>query len=220
MKKLIGLLLDTETCNLMDCPLLYDLAFAVIDLHRNILAKFRIILTDVFHGESELMKSAYYASKLPQYYEAIRKGEVLTMDIWEIKHFLKDICDHYGVTFAAAHNARFDYLSTNNTIRYLTKSKARYLLPYGVEWWDTMKMADSTICKQPTYKKFCEENGYLMKSGKPRRTAEILYRYITKDNEFTEEHTALSDVLIECEIFWKCFEQHKRMDRKLWADRG
>lgn len=220
MKKLIGLLLDTETCNLMDCPLLYDLAFAVIDLHRNILAKFRIILTDVFHGESELMKSAYYASKLPQYYEAIRKGEVLTMDIWEIKHFLKDVCDHYGVTFAAAHNARFDYLSTNNTIRYLTKSKARYLLPYGVEWWDTMKMADSTICKQPTYKKFCEENGYLMKSGKPRRTAEILYRYITKDNEFTEEHTALSDVLIECEIFWKCFEQHKRMDRKLWADRG
>lgn len=220
MKKLIGILLDTETCNLIDCPLLYDFAFAVIDLHRNVLAKFRIILTDVFHGETELMKSAYYASKLPQYFKAIETGEVLTMDIWELKHFIKDICDYYGVTFACAHNARFDYLSTNNTIRYLTKSKARYLLPYGIEWWDTMKMAESTICKQPTYRKFCEENDYICKNGQLRKTAEILYRYISRDNEFTEEHTALSDVMIECEIFWKCFEQHKKMDRKLWRDRG
>ena len=218
MRKLMGILIDTETCNLLDCPLLYDFAFAVIDIHRHIYAKFRIILTDVFHGEPELMKSAYYAEKLPQYFKAIENDEVLVMDIWELKHFIKDICDFYDVTFACAHNARFDYLSTNNTIRYLTKSKARYLLPYGIEWWDTMKMAQDTICQQAGYKKFCNENGYICKNGQLRKTAEVLYRYISKDNEFKEAHTALDDVLIECEILWKCFDQHKPMTRKLWKD--
>ena len=218
MKKIIGMLIDTETCNGMDFPLLYDFAFAIIDLHRHIYMKCRIILTDVFYGESELMRNAYYANKLPQYYEAIERGEVLKMDIWELKHFIKDICDYYGVSFVAAHNARFDYLSTNTTIRYLTKSQSRYLMPYGVEWWDTLKMVDSTICQQKRYIRFCEENGYLTKQGKPRRTAEILYQYISKDTDFREDHTALSDVLIECEILWKCFDQHKAMNRKLWAD--
>ena len=75
MRKLIGMLIDTETCNNMDFPLMYDFALAIIDLHRNILCKFRIILKDVFYGEADLMRSAYYAEKLPQYYEAIAKGE-------------------------------------------------------------------------------------------------------------------------------------------------
>lgn len=219
MKKLIGMLIDTETCNSLDFPLLYDFALAIIDLHHNILAKFRIVLTDVFHGESELMKSAYYAHKLPQYFKAIENGEVLTMDIWELKHFVKDLCDFYGVSFICAHNARFDYKSTNTTLRYLTKSKARYFFPYGVEWWDTMKMAQDTICQQKRYVEWCKENGYVCKNGQVRKTAEILYRYITKDETFKEEHTALSDVLIECEIFWKCFDCHKKMNRKLWADK-
>lgn len=219
MRKLIGMLIDTETCNDLDCPLLYDFALAIIDLHHNILAKFRIILTDVFHGEQELMQSAYYANKLPQYFKAIENGEVLTMDIWELRAFIRDLSAYYGVSFVCAHNARFDYKSTNTTLRYLTKSKARFMFPYGVEWWDTMKMANDTICKQKRYIAWCKENGYVCKNGQVRKTAEILYRYITKDSEFEEEHTALSDVLIECEIFWKCFDCHKKMSRKLW-ERG
>ena len=219
MRKLIGMLIDTETCNSIEFPLMYDFALAIIDLHRNILCKFRIILKDVFYGEADLMRSAYYAEKLPQYHEAIEKGEVLVMDIWELRAFVRDLCEHYGVTFAVAHNARFDYKSTNTTLRYVTKSKCRFFMPYGIEWWDTMKMAESTICQQKGYIRFCEENGYVTQQGKVRKTAEILYRYISKDADFVEEHTALSDVLIECEIFWKCFDTHKKMERKLW-DRG
>lgn len=218
MKKLIGMLIDTETTNNMDHPLMYDFALAIIDLHHNVLAKFRIILTDVFYGEPDLMKSAYYANKLPQYFKAIENDEVLTMDIWELKAFVRDLCAFYGVSFVVAHNARFDYKSTNTTLRYLTKSKARYFFPYGVEWWDTMKMANDTICKQKRYIKYCHENGYVCKNGQVRKTAEILYRYITKEHNFEEAHTALEDVKIECEIFWKCMDTHKKMNRKLWAD--
>lgn len=218
MRKIFGMLIDTETCNNMDFPLLYDFAVAIIDIHRHIYAKYRIILRDVFYGESTLMRSAYYASKLPQYNEAIANGEVLVMDIWELKKFLRELAAKYNCKFVAAHNARFDYKSTTTTMRYVTKSYARYLLPKGLEWWDTQKMAESTICKQKRYIKWCNENGYICKNGQVRRTAEILYRYISKQADFSEEHTALADVEIECEILWKCFDCHKKMNRKLWND--
>ena len=220
MRKLIGMLLDTETANTLDDPFVYDLAFAIIDLYGHILLKVRIIITDIFYGEADLMKSAYYAEKLPQYHEAIARGEVLTLDIWEARKFVRYLCEKYGVSFVAAHNARFDYKSLNTTLRYLSNGKVRQFMPYGIEWWDTQKMAHSTICKQKKYRKFCEENGYTYKCGKSvrvRETAEVIYRYISKDNDFVEAHTALADVEIEAKILWKCFAQHKKMNRKLFT---
>jgi hypothetical protein len=70
--------------------------------------------------------------------------------------------------------------------------------------------------KMPTYQRFCAENGYTTKTGKPRFTAEICYRFITKDNTFVESHTGLEDVEIETEILRYCHRQHKAMKKKLW----
>jgi hypothetical protein len=78
-------------------------------------------------------------------------------------------------------------------------------------------MAQDTICKQPTYQRWCKRNGYCLKNGKPRATAEILYQYITQDEFFEEEHTGLEDVLIEKEIFAKCMAQHKPMRKNVWG---
>ena len=55
-----------------------------------------------------------------------------------------------------------------------------------------------------------------MKNGRPRATAEILYKYISCDDDFIEEHTGLADVLIEKEIFAHCMKQHKKMRKALW----
>ena len=41
---------------------------------------------------------------------------------------------------------------------------------------------------------------------RPRFTAEVLWRYISKNNDFVESHTGLKDVEIEKEIFTKCLE--------------
>ena len=77
-------------------------------------------------------------------------------------------------------------------------------------------MAKDVISTMPTYQKFCAENGYLTKQGKPRLTAEVLYRFISKDTTFKEEHTGLEDVLIETEILRYCKRQHKKMRKKLY----
>jgi thiol-disulfide isomerase/thioredoxin len=65
---------------------------------------------------------------------------------------------------------------------------------------------------------FCEENGYITKNNQCRYTAEIIYRYITKDNDFVESHTGLEDVEIEAQIFAYCVRQHKKMKKNLWEN--
>lgn len=216
---------DTETCNTrmengkldMSDVLVYDFGFAVCDKQGRIYEKYSFIIKEIFFGMKDLMKSSYYADKLPQYYEEIRNGQRKVVSLYEARQILANVMKEYETNIFVAHNARFDDNALKVTERYITKSKYRYFLPFGTEVWDTMKMANDTICKQKTYKKFCEENGYLTKNGQVRKTAEILYRYITKNNDFIESHTGLEDVMIEKEILAHCFRQHKTMRKKLYA---
>ena len=224
-RHIYGIVLDTETANTiqdengldMTNVLFYDLGFQLVDSHgRTYGKKFSFVNSDIFTHEAELMQSAYYAKKIPQYRADLASGKRILANTYEIRKALVDIINKYDCKFVCAHNARFDYNSLNNTQRWTTKSRFRYFLPYGLEWWDTLKMARSVMGKMPTYQRFCAENGYTTKTGKPRFTAEICYRFITKDNTFVESHTGLEDVEIETEILRYCHRQHKAMKKKLW----
>lgn len=218
MNRYFHILLDTETANGLDYPMNYNTAWSVIDQHGNVYEDFNFINKDIFFGCPELMQSAYYARKIPQYLEQIERGEIKVASWYEIRDAFRKCCEKYHVKAVIAHNARFDYRSCTMTQRYETCSKYRYFFPKGVEIWDTLAMARDVIAPMPTYRKWCEVNGYVLKNGQPRLTAEILYRFIIKDNEFVEEHKAMEDVVIEREIFWYCIRKHKAMRRKAFKD--
>ena len=209
------LTIDTETANGLDCPFMYDLGGCIHDKKGNIYETFSFIIYEVYRGMRDIMQTAYYAWKIPNYEEDLKQGKRKIVRIDTARRHIADLAKKYNIKAIIAHNAAFDYKSTNNTQRFLTKSKYRYFLPYGIPVWDTLKMAQDTICKQKTYIRFCQENNYMYKN-RPRATAEILYRYITGNNEFIESHTGLEDVLIEKEIFVKCERQHKKMRRSPW----
>lgn len=216
-RKTYYLTIDTETANGLDDPMMYDIGGAIHDRKGNVEETFSFVIYDVFCADRELFNTAYYAEKRPLYEQQIAAGSRKIVSIYTAKRYVAELCKKYNVKAIIAHNARFDYKSTNGTMRYITKSKVRYFLPHGIPMWDTLKMAQDTICKQKTYQQWCAANGYLQKNGKVRATAEILYRYITGNNEFVEDHTGLEDVLIEKEIFAKCMAQHKTMRKTLWA---
>lgn len=225
-RHIYGICLDTETANTIDDEngldmtnvLFYDLGFQVVDSHgRTYGEKYSFVNSDIFIHEKELMKSAYYAKKIPEYWKDIWAGKRKLANTYEIRKVLCEVIEKYNCKFVCAHNALFDCRALNNTQRWTSKSKWRYFLPRGLEWWDTLKMARSVMGKMPTYRKFCEENGYLTKRGQLRFTAEICYRFITKDTTFTESHTGLEDVEIETEILRYCHRQHKPMKKKLWG---
>lgn len=219
------MVLDTETAP-MDRDfegvdpsnmLVYDLGFAVVDKYGNVYETQSFVNANIFLGEKNLMKSAYYAEKIPNYWEDIKNGSRILTSWYNIQKAVKDTIKEYNIKMVFAHNMRFDYGVTNNTERWLTKSKYRYFFPYGVKICDTLKMARQVIATMPTYKNFCEENNYLTKNNQCRLTAEIIYRFITGDMEFKESHTGLEDVLIEKEILRYCYAKHKKMVKEMWA---
>ena len=217
-------MLDTETCPLVKSGavdpnnmFVYDIGFAVVDKHGNVYEQRSYVVGDIFFEEKELMKSGYYANKLPLYYDDIRSGSRVVKSFNGIRKELADIMELYNTNIVIAHNARFDDLSLKNTQRWLTKSKYRYFLPYGTVVWDTLAMAKSILLKRPTYRTFCERNGYMTKGNQPQTKAEIIYRFISGNNDFIESHTGLEDVMIEKDIFHYLMRQHKPMRKELYA---
>lgn len=223
------LVVDTETANTitledgkmdMSNVLVYDCGWAVVDTKGKLYETASYINRDIFVYERDLMQSAYYGWKIPRYVEEIRAGQRIMASTYEIRKAMLDTIEKYGIKEVAAHNARFDYNALNVTERWTTASKFRYWFPFDtVEIWDTMKMAQDVICQMPTYKKFCADNGYTLPNGTPRKTAEILYRYISGNTDFEESHTGLEDVLIEAQIMWYCFRQHKPMRKALFENK-
>jgi DNA polymerase III epsilon subunit-like protein len=206
---------DTETTNDIECPLCYDFGYSVIDENGKVYEQGSFVVADVFL-DNELMASAYFADKIPQYWADIKSGKRLLRRWKTIKHIIKDVMTYHEIDTVVAHNTRFDYLSTATTQRYLTSSKWRYFFPYGTRFVDTLKMAREVFKNDEDYIKFCEENDYLTAYKKPRYTAEILYRYMTNDISFVESHTGLEDVDIERQIFVECLRRNPNVDGLLW----
>lgn len=210
--------LDTETANDLDNPLVYDIGWAIVDKWGNVYRTRSFVNREIFFLEKDLMDSSYYAEKLPIYYKRIANGETKVANWLTIKKILWEDMAEFETNIVSAHNARFDYKATATTQRWLTKSAYRYFFPKGTEVWDTLKMARDVIGKMPTYKKWCEVNDYICRNGQLKFTAEVLYRFISGQEEFDEEHTGLADVLIEKDILAYCYRQHKPMRKKLWEN--
>lgn len=223
MEKNKYLVFDTEVAN---CPKIdgqldvangqvYDLGLQIVDNEGTVYDQYSIVNEDVFFGMPDAMREAYFADKIPQYLEDMRMGKRKILNTWQIYKLIRNLCEEWDVKACIAHNARFDIKVLNATLRYQTKSRRRWFFPYEMPIWDTMKMANDTICKQKRYIEFCQNNGYMTNHATPqvRKTAEIIWRYLTDDNNFEEEHTGLADVEIEAQIFAECVRQHKKMEK-------
>ena len=210
-----AIVLDTETTNSLDDPFCYDIGWAVINLENGEAVKTESYAVAEIFLDRELMAEAYFAEKIPQYWEEIKCGERKLARLNTIRKTLREDCEAYGVDEIYAHNARFDYRSCSLTQRWLTSSKYRFFFPYGIQICDTLKMAREAFGQDETYREFCRENNYITANGQIRFTAEILYRFLSGQNDFEESHTGLQDVLIEKEILLAC-RNRGVMDGALW----
>jgi hypothetical protein len=210
------LMLDSETTNEIETPLCYDLGFSVVDLDNGkAIEKHSYVVADIF-CDKDLMASAFFGDKIPQYWADIKNGKRMLRRWSTIRTIVREVMAQYDIDTVVAHNARFDYSSTATTQRYLTCSKWRYFFPYGTKFVCTLKMAREIFGKDEDYIAFCEKNEYLTSHNKPRLTAEILYRYLTDNLAFVESHTGLEDVEIETEILFACLERNPTVDGLLW----
>lgn len=209
------MVLDIETANSTEQGLAYDIGFAIADRKGKIYESRSLMIAEMFYGENDLMQSAYYANKLPQYWEQLLNGEREMVSILTAKRIVAKTMEEYGIEDVYAYNAHFDTSNLNWTIRYLTKSKYRWFFPYSTKYHCIWHMACQTILTQKSFLRFAIENELTSASGNISTSAETAYKYISRNANFEEAHTGLEDVKIETKILVKCYAQHKKMDTKI-----
>lgn len=216
-RKKYMVVLDIETANSAEDAIAYDIGFAVVDKKGNIYESYSFMMAEMFlnHSKDEMMTTAYYAEKLPNYWKDYRKGERKLVSIYTARKILKEVCEKWNIGEIWAYNAYFDKSGCNRTLRYLTKSRARWFFPYGVEIKCIWHYACQTLCKQRNFFKFCTKNGFISPSGNLKTSAEVVYAYMTDNPDFEESHTGLEDVEIEAAILSKCIRQHKKADTNI-----
>ena len=209
------IILDTETTNDIECPLVYDFGFAVFDENGKVYASYSYVNADIF-CDDELMSTAFFKEKIPQYWEDIKSGKRILKSFRSIERTFRRVCADWNIDTFVAHNARFDYCALNNTKRYITTSRSRFFFPYGAKFVDTLKLSRNAFAGNDDYREFCVSNGYVTKRNENRYTAEVIYRFLTSDNDFEEEHTGLADCMIEKEIFRHCLVTESVESGYLW----
>lgn len=238
MKKNYYIILDTETTATLPPEenkwqkLAYNIGWTVADKN-NIVKKHDYLVYEIW-SDNNLMNNAFYKSKHGLYVDKIMNREIEILPFNEIIKLLKLDLQQYNIKAFTAYNVTFDldalmqtttYINTGvfNMFWTITKSQKvapdyvkfcqKYILG-DIEIWDLWSLACQTLCNQKTFQAFYME---LTSHGNPRTSAEVVYRYIIDDLEFEEEHTALSDSIIEASILQKILRQHKKVDKSIIA---
>ncbi len=205
MEKL--LIFDTEGIRSGLC---YDLGVASIDREGNVYDTLSLVNGDIFEGRRDLMQTAHYKSKIPKYEKEIAEGSRKVVSFEEMKSKFAEFVEKHNTQKAFGHNIPYDYNSLNKTSLYLLGDN--FFFPNGLTFYDTNTMTKQVVQNTPSYRKFCEKHNFLTSTGKPQTKAEIVYRYLSNNPDFVEEHTGLADVMIEKEILAYCYKKHKKMN--------
>ena len=189
---------DTETTGL-DKPFCYDIGYAIFDNSRNIMVRKHFIVEQVWHN-LPLFESAYYKDKRPQYILLMRQHKAI-MDKWGyiMREISRDI-RNYEVTDAYAYNSDFDDKVISFNCDWFKCNNPFEQTPIHDIWG----YACQYITNTQSYKNFCEANEFFTDTGNYKQSAEIVYRYLMQDTDFTEAHMGLYDVDIEAIILQYC----------------
>lgn len=204
-----------------ETSLFYDLGFIVVDGNTGEeLAAYSFINVDVFN-DTELMKSAYFKDKINQYNADIDAGAREMRTTSEIYSIFHTVCAWYDVRDVWAYNAYYDMTITAHTVEVMSNGFIDDFIPSNVTWCDVWPYAGSTLCKTRKYAKWALTREYKTDSGNPSTRAEIVYKYLIKDDTFNEAHTALEDARIEAAILWNCKRRKQRARHSIgngWRD--
>lgn len=150
------------------------------------------------------METAFYGKQKKEYYRELLKDPsvIICFTEAEAQAIFSAWLAENNVSCVCAHNSSFDFCRT--FVRECVEE---------MEFFDIMFAFFDTIAQMKKYNKFCAENGYYTEKGNCKMTAEVCYRFISGDNEFIEEHTALADCEIEAEILRACWATHKKFTR-------
>lgn len=192
---------DTETVSL-EKPFCYNIGYTIVNKEsREHLVKRDYVVEQIWHNPM-LFITAYYADKRDIYVKAMRSRKTIMAKYGYIcQAMIRDFIK-YEVVGAYAFNSPFDdKVFTYNSDWFKCNNPFDNIPIFDIRGYVHHFMIDDN------FKAFCEEHGYFTDSGNYSTTAEVMYRYLTGNTDFIEDHTALSDSEIEADILLECFKR-------------
>ena len=154
------IVLDTETCPIEKSDkvspfnmLTYDIGWLVTDKQGRIYKTRSFVIYEIFIGEAEKMKSAYYADKIPKYWDDIRSGKRQLVRFATARRILLEDMREYNINKIFAHNMFFDYNTLNKTTKWINK-KYYYFFPFAIYLFFYLEITRNTINQKEKYKKY------------------------------------------------------------------
>lgn len=193
---------DTETVNL-EKPYCYNIGYLIYDTEQKaIVERKEFIVEQVWHN-LPLFETAYYKDKRKIYVSRMR-GKQIKMQKWGyiMREMRKDF-DFYEISQAYAYNSQFDEKVFDFNCEWF-----KTLNPFdNVSIYDIRGYVHQVIAFDCGFQLFCDTYELYTDTGNYSTTAETVFRYLTNNNDFVEEHTALADSEIELEILVHCVEK-------------
>ena len=211
MKKHYYLIVDTETTKKQTVA---DFGAVVVDRQGKIHEQFGVLLHGHFgtiplFSNSNLPAEEFFSTQMvhrrrKNYDDMLETGQRSLCSPQLVQLWLARILGQYN-PIVTAYNLSFDFGKCANTGIDLGIFSERFCL---------MRAAHRSICTTPEYSEFCHANGHTTPTGKLRRTADAVAKFVARDcyNSLADEpHTALEDARdYEAMILGEILKTHTR----------
>lgn len=207
-----ALIFDTETINTRDVDC-FDIALVLRDLEKN-----KIIESLNFFPEEVIknpkFKTAYYYDKNREFYDG---NEFPIKPMKYIRKEFNRLMKEYKPEIVGAFILNFDLRVINhNFIKYAGKKKHSTYSDFNrvTNALDIPMLFGLMKLSTNEYREYCFDRNMITKGNRAKTTAEAVYRFLSK-KDFEEDHTALSDTLIESEILQILYNEDKEKFKEL-----
>lgn len=202
------LILDTETIDLQK-RFCYNLGYIVYDtIAKEAIIKSDFVIEQVWHNIA-LFETAYYANKKEKYIASLRSKKSKLIKWGFLMQKLYYLMQNFEITSIYAYNSPFD----ESVIKFNCEWFKTLNPFYDKTFFDIRGYVHNKIAFNPSFIELCEANNFFTEAENISTTAENVYKFISKNIDFIEEHTALADCEIELEILQYCINEGSKLDK-------
>lgn len=188
------LIFDTETIGL-EKAFCYNIGWIITNKKtKETIVKRDFVVKQIWENKP-LFETAYYNNKKQLYINALRGRKAIIRHYGFIMQTMIRDIENYKIETVFAFNSPFDIKVLDFNCNWFKCSNA---LDY-VKTIDIRSLVNPIIFNED-YKQFCKKNNLITPSNNLEVNAESIYKYISNNPNFQEEHTALSDSIIEKDI--------------------
>lgn len=205
-------------CEGMSGKIPYNIGFIVADRCGKIYKRYSFAMPENIYinitqsartGQAVEMTAKNVQEILQDFAKPKRKRKYSCVSNDYFVNLLLKVVKRYKVKKIFAYNVTFD----KTCLKSIFKEKFTEL-ENTVEFCDIIPMILHAKLLTKKYCEWCIENGFVTDKGNIMTKAEVVYKYLTNDLDFVEEHTGLADVYIEYNILLTAYKTHYKMYTK------